>query len=199
MDNGPRLGSDMKPAMQPERARPPRSIRLRFPELYADLKQVAARLIAARPCQSQTPTDLSHAAFVRLKAEEGRRRDGRRSELGAKPTVDFKACFGAACRDVLADRARNSQRQKRGGDRQREPLHDTIALDPGDEVSAMEISDAIAVLEQLDARLAQLVEHRVFGGMTVDECAAALGTSTRTVDRKWAFARAWLRERLREV
>ena len=64
------------------------------------------------------------------------------------------------------------------------------------EVDAAAVGDLLDDLKELDEQLAQLVEARVFGDLSVPECADLLGVSPRTVDRRWAFALQWLRERL---
>ena len=99
-------------------------------------------------------------------------------------------------RRILIDRARNNKRLKRGGDRQRLDL-DTIevAMDtPPAEL--LELDEAVNRLASEYTDCAELVKLRFFGGMSLDDCAAALGVSRRTVDRNWAFARAWLRGEL---
>ena len=80
-------------------------VRERFAQLYSQLRRVAEALLRKKP-HSILPTELVHEAFVELQHEARRRQDAQRSELGGKPHSVFKACFGAACRDVLADRHR---------------------------------------------------------------------------------------------
>lgn len=174
----------------------PPGVRARFPELYSELREVAAWMLTRQRAQSISPTDLAHEAFVKLSLEEARRRSTQVSELGSKPNGVFKACFGAACRDVLVDRARARGARKRGGDRDREPLNPGIAIDGTSEFGVIDVHDAIEQLAVQDAELAAIVEARVFGELTVAECAEVLGVSTSTIDRRWAFARAWLEERL---
>ena len=171
------------------------TIRVRFPKLYEQLHDVAAGLLNKHGGGTISPTDLTHDAFVKLAAEQEKRREGDRSELGAKPTNEFRACFGAVCRDVLVDYERRRCAKKRGGDRHREPLQSTIAVDAGEEFDLLMVDDAITTLQGLDLLMANVVEMRVFSGLTVPECAGVLKVSPRTVDRKWAFARAWLMDR----
>lgn len=172
-------------------------VRQRFPELYRELRGVAARILGKGAPRSVTPSDLTHDAFAKLRLEEVRRREGNRSELAGKPDSIFKACFGAACRDLLVDQARRNLAERRGGDRHRQPLSTSIPGQPDRSVDLLELEDALAALAVADPVLAQLVELRVFGELTIPECAEALDIPARTVDRKWAFARAWLESRLR--
>lgn len=174
----------------------PIGVRERFPDLYAELRKVAAAMIDKYRPVSLVPTELVSEAFMRLSAEEARRRAGGRSELGTKPAAEFKACFGAACRDVVIEYWRRRNAQVRGGDRAREPLSTSIALDGGIVLGAVEVDEAISTLEALDPLLALIVEARLFGGLTMVECAQLTGEPLRTVERKWTFARDWLRDRL---
>lgn len=180
----------------PTQPGPRRGIRDRFPALYSELREVAFRMIASRPPGSLARSDLTHEAFAKLCAEEARRRANDRSELAGKSESVLKACFGAACRDLLVDHARKKAAPKHGGDRDREAIHSSIAMDPGQEFDLLAVHDALRTLDKLDSLLAQIVEARVFGRLTIPECAEALRLSTRTVDRKWAFAKAWLQEQL---
>lgn len=103
-------------------------------------------------------------------------------------------------RRILIDRARSRGRQKRGGDADGRPapklsldLAEVAALaaddDPG---TVLALDEAIERLRDQDARVAEIVRLRFYAGLSVEEVAEVLGTSTRTVLRDWAFARAWL-------
>lgn len=175
----------------------PRGIRQRFPEIYQDLLGVAAKMLGHSPPRTVTPSSLTHDAFVKLSSEEARRRAGNRSELGDKPDSVFKACFGAACRDLLVDRARRRAAERRGGKAQHDPVSTSIPVDDGQAHEVLAVHEVLTALAAQDPLLGQLAELRVFGDLTIDECAATLGLPVRTVERKWAFARAWLQSRLR--
>ncbi|MCA8951425.1 MAG: hypothetical protein KDE27_18095, partial [Planctomycetes bacterium] len=82
---------------------PAPGVRERFPELYGELRQLAERMLRHRAAASLSPTELVHEAFFKLRDEESRRLRNDRSQLGQKPDESFKACFGAACRDVLGE------------------------------------------------------------------------------------------------
>jgi RNA polymerase sigma factor (TIGR02999 family) len=100
-------------------------------------------------------------------------------------------------RRVLVDHARRRGARKRGGGLRHVTLDE--ALDPGArEVShdVLHLHEALERLAELDARGARVVELRVFGGLTADEAAAALGVSKRTVDSDWSVARMWLAREL---
>jgi RNA polymerase sigma factor (TIGR02999 family) len=99
-------------------------------------------------------------------------------------------------RNVLVDHAVRRNAQKRGGGARVVPLDE---LEPASELpldDLVALGDALAKLEQIDARQARVVECRFFGGLSLDETAKALGISPATVSRDWTFARAWLHRAL---
>ncbi|MFY9345432.1 MAG: ECF-type sigma factor [Planctomycetota bacterium] len=172
-------------------------MRDRFRALYEDLHRVSARILGPTPPPSLLASDLMHDAFVKLQFEEKKRGATGQSSLGAKPDSMFKACFGAACRDVLADHARRRRAKKRGGDVGHEEAASTIGIEGQGVVDAVAMADLLDQLAAQDPRLAELVDARVFGGMSVAECAELFGVSSRTIDRDWQEARSWLSARLR--
>jgi RNA polymerase sigma factor (TIGR02999 family) len=100
-------------------------------------------------------------------------------------------------RRILVDRARDRRRLKRGGGRVRVDLDlASVSLDaPGDDL--IDLDEALTELAREDSLCARLVALRFFAGLTQAEAAEALGLPRRTADRHWAYARAWLYERLR--
>jgi RNA polymerase sigma factor (TIGR02999 family) len=104
--------------------------------------------------------------------------------------------FGAAAeamRRILIDRARAKAAQKRGGDLQRvefEELDHPAAKRPE---RLLDLDGALTKLEEQDPQKAQLVKLRFFAGLTNQQAAQALGISTATADRHWAYARAWMK------
>lgn len=173
----------------------PIDVRERFQQLYEQLRDVADGILR-HPAHSITPGDLVHDAFLELQREEQRRLAHDRSQLGPKPDSVFKACFGAACRDVLADRYRRKNAQKRGGGVEHEPMRSTIPFGGDGPADVQAVHDALSGLAEHDELVAQIVQARLFGGMSVSECADVYQVSASTVDRHWRFGKAWLRERL---
>ena len=108
----------------------------------------------------------------------------------------FKAA-ASAMRQILIDIARRKQRVKHGANLVSEELHESrIAMSvPSEELLA--VNDALAALALEDPQAAEVVQMRYFVGLTVPEIATALDLSPRTVDRHWAFARAWLKRTIR--
>ena len=131
------------------------------------------------------PATLVHEAYLRLARH-------------APPQLDrtqILALAAHAMRQVLVDRARERNAEKRGGDWARVSLTDGIATAAIDHTEFLALNDAI---ERLDPRQRQVIECRFFAGLDDAETAAALGITTRTVQRDWTKARAWLGRWLRE-
>ena len=159
-----------------------------FPLVYAELREIArGRLASERPNHTLTPTALVHEAYLRLVGAATPRFAG---------TRHFLAIAAIAMRRILIDHARGALREKRGGGRLAVTLPDDV---PGEALDPAELLNLDAALERLaavDAEMAQVVELRYFGGLTVEETAAAMALSPRGVNRHWTSARAWLRREL---
>jgi RNA polymerase sigma factor (TIGR02999 family) len=101
-------------------------------------------------------------------------------------------------RRILIDHARARLTSKRGGEQIPIQLEDAYPLRTDTPVGLAAVDDALRKLETLDPRQEKIVEMRFFGGLTVEETAEVLGVSTRTVEREWTMARAWLYIQLKE-
>lgn len=161
-----------------------------FPVLYEELRVLARRQLAGEASgHTLRTTALVHEAWIRLADGNG---------VGPRGRAYFFGAAARAMRQVLVDHARRRQSLKRGGGERALTLEeDGVAVD----AAAGELIDLDRALEELAARNprhAQVVECRFFGGLDVEETAAVLGVSERTVKADWAFARAWLRRALRE-
>jgi RNA polymerase sigma factor (TIGR02999 family) len=99
-------------------------------------------------------------------------------------------------RQIRVDDARRRKRIKRGGGVKPMALHDDAAIVESNPAEVLAVHEALECLEQEDARKAEIVMLRYFAGFTVEECAKAMGVSTRTVNTEWRFARAWLHREL---
>jgi len=159
-----------------------------LPAMYADLRALAARRLAAQDgYQTLQPTALLNETLLRLLgAERARIADGEHLFRLAARTM----------RQILVDRARRSARDKHGGDWQREDLTQALSLPLPEHTDLGRLDEAIGLLEELDERLARVVELRYFVGLSVPEVAGVMGVDERTVYRDWALARSWLRVRL---
>jgi RNA polymerase sigma factor (TIGR02999 family) len=158
-----------------------------LPLVYDELRQLAAqRLAHEQPGQTLQATALVHEAYLRLVGgAETQDWDGRRH---------FFAAAAEAMRRILIDRARHKQTHKAGGGRRRLDLDDIEpALEAGNGDRLLALDEALRQLEVEDPRKAELVKFRFFAGLTAEQAAAALGVSTSTVEKDWAYARSWLR------
>lgn len=177
--------SDVTQIMQQIESGDPAAARELLPVVYGELRRLAAvRMAQEAPGMTLQPTALVHEAYLRLVGgEQPRQWDGR---------GHFFAAAAEAMRRILVEEARAKQTLKRGGDRLQHSLleGDVSALPINDEL--LDLNDALDRLEQVDAEAAEVVKLRVFAGMTVEEAAADLEVSPRTVKRNWAWARAWL-------
>ena len=157
-----------------------------LPIVYDELRRLAAdKLGRENPGQTLQPTALVHEAYLRLiDVDKTREWNGR---------THFFAAAAEAMRRILVDRARQKNSQKRGGERARIDFREDLLadIDHSDEVLA--VHDALAHLAAVDPQAAELVKLRYFAGLSIDETADAMNISPRSVDRLWAYARAWLR------
>jgi RNA polymerase sigma factor (TIGR02999 family) len=161
--------------------------------LYPELRRIAHNLFRgeARALTLQ-PTALVHEAFLRLIDQNRVDWQGRAHFLGVAATM---------MRRILVDRARARATAKRGAGAGPpvtlvDPMARAATRAP---IDLLALDQALERLAGLDAQQARLVELRYFGGLTIDETAAALDVSTATVERDWRSARAFLRRELRSA
>jgi RNA polymerase sigma factor (TIGR02999 family) len=162
-----------------------------LPLVYDELRKLAAQKLAQeKPGQTLQATALVHEAYLRLVHTEKVQRWESRGH--------FFAAAAEAMRRILVDNARRKGGAKRGRGRPRLDLDlDELATpERADELVALD--EALDQLTSEDPHTAELVKLRFFAGMTVKQAAEVLGISPRTADLRWAYARAWLFERLRD-
>jgi len=167
-----------------------------LPLVYDELRKLAAQKLAKeKPGQTLQATALVHEAYIRLVASGGCQPPG-------KPHWNSRGHFFAAAaeamRRILVDQARKKKSLKRGAGRERVPLEEVEICAPEPAVDLLAVSDALEKFERLDKPAADLVKLRYYGGLTLPQAAEALGISSSTADRQWAYARAWLHAELRE-
>jgi RNA polymerase sigma-70 factor, ECF subfamily len=159
-----------------------------FPLVYDELRALAQRNLAdERANHTLSPTALVNEAYLRLVGP------------GETPWQNRAHFFGAAAqaiRRILTDHARTRNRQKRGGGRQRVPLDEQAVQGVASDVDFLALDEALTKLAALDPHKARVVELRFYAGLPVESVAAALGVSTSTVARDWAFARVWLKREM---
>ena len=157
-------------------------------ELYALLRDELRRLAegqfrkAAPRDHTLQPTALVHEAWLRL-VGAGADYEGRQH---------FLAVAARAMRSVLVDHARRRQSLKRGGEHKRVPMDDVVPIFEERSANLLALDEALLRLAERDNRRARVVELRFFGGLTIEETADLMETSTATVQRDWQMARLWL-------
>lgn len=157
-----------------------------LPLVYRELRALARARMAREPAgHTLDPTGLVHEAYLRLLG-------------GSDPSFGDRAYFFAAAsqamRRILVERARRYAAVRHGGGQRRVPLDPeqvgAVVEQRAEEILALD--HALDRLEALDPEMSEVVRLRFFGGLTVDETATLLGRSTRSVERSWTGARAWL-------
>ena len=159
-----------------------------FEVVYEDLKRRAHFQLGASSPTLNT-TGLLHEAYLKLAGVETPDWNDRQH---------FFRVAARAMRQIVIDRARRHLAQKRGGGEA--PLDlDAVQVAADDAADRMvALDDVLSRLAERDPRLAQVVELRFFGGLSVEETGETLGVSTRTVKRDWRLARAFLHDALGE-
>ncbi len=187
MPKGPAEPDSHDDAMTKARARAERFTRL-IEANYDALRQLARTLFQGeRANHSMSPTVLVHEAFVRLVDQP---------KVQADDWVFFRRCFARECRRLLVDHARARNAERRGGGMRRVSLSDHSGLGMTENLDLVDLNDKLQELYRLKPRTAEVVDMRLFAGMTLGECAAAMGLSERTMDTEWSLGFSWLRHQL---
>jgi len=161
-----------------------------LPLVYNELKQIATRYLGReQPGHTLQPTALVHEAYLRLVNQHS---------VNWRNRAQFYGLAAQMMRRILVNHAVAKQAEKRGAGGERVSLEEiTLALDDLN-LDLLALDEALRQLAALDETKAQIVEMKFFGGMTTREIAEATGKSTATIEREWAFARAWLYKTLTE-
>jgi RNA polymerase sigma factor (TIGR02999 family) len=166
----------------------PKAAERLLPLVYDELRALAAQKLAhEKPGQTLQATALVHEAYMRLVGAQ---------DPGWNSRGHFLAAAAEAMRRVLINRARDRGRLKRGGGRGRVDLEKLCDPFDAPDEDLLDLDGALDRLAGAYPRPAELVKLRFFAGLSLDDAAKALGISTRTADREWMFARAWLRDAL---
>jgi RNA polymerase sigma factor (TIGR02999 family) len=160
-----------------------------LPLVYEELRRLAAQKLAREmPGQTLQPTALVHEAYLRLVGEDEEQHWDSRGH--------FFAAAAEAMRRILVEKARQKASLKRGGDRDRMDVAESLLAAPEPREDLVALDAALTRLAETDKQAAELVQLRYFAGLPLRECAEFLGISPRTADRLWAYARAWLHEEI---
>lgn len=160
-----------------------------LPLVYDELRRLAAqRLSQEKPGQTIQATELVHEAYLRLVDVEKAQHWNSRGH--------FFAAAAEAMQRIMVEQARRKKSQKHGGGREREELEHVQIAAPESSFDILVIHEALERFKEIDPLKASLVKLRYFAGLTIPQAADALGISTTTADRYWAYARAWLHTEL---
>jgi len=163
-----------------------------LPLVYEELRLLAAQKMSHEvPGQTLQATALVHEAYIRLVEK---------SDQNWNSRGHFFKAAAEAMRRILVESARRKARLKRGGDQQREVDFQIDALESQVNLSTddlMALDEALTRLANEDSALADVVRLHCFAGLPLVQVAEIMGVSTRTAERHWSFARAWLRKELR--
>lgn len=152
--------------------------------IYDQLRRLARQqLQGERPGHTLQPTALVNELFLRLKLDQS---------VDWQDRAHLFAVVARTMRRILVDHARAHNAQRRPSPARRVEIEDTLAYSEDHPVELLVINDALERLAEYDPRQAKVVELRFFAGLTVEETAAALNVTGRTVRRDWQMARAWL-------
>lgn len=156
--------------------------------VYDQLRDLARELLRQeRRGHTLQPTAVVHEAYARICEVQ---------RIDWRTPAHFFAFASHVIRRVLVDYARGRAALKRGGNRLRIAWSETEVCGPAANIDMLDLSEALDDLSQLSGIQARVVELRFFGGLSAEETAAELGIATRTADKYWAAARAWLAQRL---
>jgi RNA polymerase sigma factor (TIGR02999 family) len=151
--------------------------------LHPELSVIAAARLRAERGTSLSTGDLINESVMRIAQADG---------LSISDRTHMLALASRVMRNILVDHAR----QKSAGKRKHQRVELTTQVDGGQRFDLLALDSALVRLKVLDSQLAELVEMRYFGGMTVEDVAEATGLSEPTVKRRWQVARSWLLDAL---
>ena len=165
-----------------------RDAEMRLYEVVYDVLRARGRGLLGRSLRrhSLSPTDLVSELYLRFA----------RTSAEWKDRLHFYAAASRAMRHILVDHARTKRRVKRGGDARRENLDEVMLWFEENRIDVLDLDEALDELAREHAECARIVELKFFGGMSTADIAQMTAQCTRTVERDWAFARAWLKKRM---
>jgi RNA polymerase sigma factor (TIGR02999 family) len=156
--------------------------------IYAELRRIARGYFAReKPGNTLQATALVHEAFLRLMKQQNLDWANRAQVIGLATQM---------MRRALVDHARHKHALKEGGDVVKVAFDEALDATDGPDVDLLALDEALEELARLDEQQVKIVEHRYFGGLSIEETAEVLGISPATVKRDWAMAKTFLHKRL---
>ena len=161
-----------------------------MPLVYEELHRLASRYLRhERVGHTLQTTALVHEAYLKLVDQK---------KANWQSRVQFFAAAAKVMRHVLVDYARSRKAAKRGGAYCRLSLDEATVSAQEKDADLLSLNEALNHLSEIDPQQSRVVELRVFGGLTVEDTAQALGISPRTVKREWSMAKAWLHQQIKK-
>ncbi len=159
-----------------------------MPLVYNELRGMA-RSYLHRESKDITfqPTALVNEVYIRLLGQQ---------QVSWDTRAQFFGMASKLMRNILVDHARTRLASKRGGGQLKVSLADADRISNQPDIDMIILDDALNRLAAIKPEHSRIVELRYFGGLTIEETATVLGVSPATVERSWAFARAWLRRQI---
>ena len=178
-----------------------------LPLVYDELRKLARQKLGhEKPGQTLQPTALVHEAYLRLVGSAGPAGPDVRVDADSKSGPaggtyfdsrgHFFAAAAEAMRRILVDQARRRNAAKRGGDVRREAFDESRLELPRPPDELLAVHDLLDRLAEVDPVASSLVKLRFFVGLNMTEVAQALGISVRSAHDRWAYARAWLHQKI---
>ena len=153
--------------------------------VYDELRRMARRYMRSEDsAHTLQPTALVHEAWLRLVGND--------AQIQFANRAHFFAAAAEAMRRILIERARHKSRLKHGGGQARLNIEDLELAETTPDDKVLMVDEALAKLREDDPELERIVVLKFFGGLNNAEIAETLGLASRTLDRQWAYARAWL-------
>jgi RNA polymerase sigma-70 factor (ECF subfamily) len=158
--------------------------------VYDQLKLLAHRYtIKERSDRTLNTTGLVHEAYLKIIKQNNRNYQDR---------AHFYAIVSTCMRRVILEVARSRNTNKRGNDAQKVEVKEHFLISETDADQVLSVNEALEKLTGFDPRLAEVVEHRYFGGLKLEEIAEAMDCSLSTVKRDWRLAKTWLQNELKD-
>jgi len=155
--------------------------------VYGELRRLAATYMRReRMDHTLQATALVNEALLRLAGDK----------IEWQNRAHFFGIAAQAMRRILVEHARARNAQKRGDGEVKVSLDDALLVSAADAFAVIDLDRVLFRLAALDARQARVVELRYFAGLSIEETAEVLGCTSRTVNRDWRMAQAWLRREL---
>jgi RNA polymerase sigma factor (TIGR02999 family) len=161
-----------------------------LPLVYSELRRLAAaKMSHERSDHTLQPTALVHEAWLRLTNQR---------ETQWHDRAHFFGAAAEAMRRILIEHARRKSRLKHGGGHERVALEEVDPAQATPDEQVLLVDEALERLQAEDPEKARIVTLKFFGGLTNAEVAGVLNVTERTIERQWAFAKAWLFNAIRK-